>query len=66
MFGHAKQYIRQFAAESLSFLYRKIEMEKLPETVKTILESTKEHPSEDYCNGMALLFFNSVKVCFSI
>eukprot|EP00026_Physarum_polycephalum_P000036 Phypoly_transcript_00036.p1 GENE.Phypoly_transcript_00036~~Phypoly_transcript_00036.p1 ORF type:complete len:2902 (+),score=637.83 Phypoly_transcript_00036:86-8791(+) len=61
MFGHGKQYIRQFAAESLSFLYRKIEMEKLPETVAAILESTKEHPTENYCNGVALLFFNAIK-----
>ena len=38
-------------------------MEKLPETVRTILTSIKENPSEKYCNGVALLFVNSLKVC---
>lgn len=55
-------YIRQFAAESLSFLFRKIEMERLPETILIILGSTSKNQTADYSNGLAHLFFHSLKV----
>lgn len=64
MFGHSKIYIRQFAAESLSFLFRKIELEKLPDTISKILASTEKNQTEEYTNGLAYLFFHSLKVNF--
>lgn len=58
----AKSYIRHFSAEAFAFLMRKSRGKGLTEIVQHILTSLREDSSEAYVEGIAMLFFECLKV----
>lgn len=58
----AKSYIRHFSAEAFAFLMRKTRGKGLTEVVHHILTSLREDPSQAYVEGIAMLFFECLKV----
>ncbi|OAD76655.1 hypothetical protein PHYBLDRAFT_109385, partial [Phycomyces blakesleeanus NRRL 1555(-)] len=57
-----KPYIRHFTAESFAFLMRKARGPDLHKLVAHILNSLRADGSEEYVEGLAMLFFECVKV----
>jgi hypothetical protein len=55
-------YVRNFTAESFAFLLRKIRGDAYKQVVKTILERLCAQPDEELIHGVAVLFFECVKV----
>ncbi|KAJ3332477.1 U3 snoRNP protein, partial [Blyttiomyces sp. JEL0837] len=58
--GDHRGYIRTFGAEALGFLFRKVANDKLRGLVLHVVKSLKTH-SSDYCDGLSLLMFETVK-----
>ncbi|KAL1915418.1 uncharacterized protein VTP21DRAFT_6876 [Calcarisporiella thermophila] len=56
-----KPYIRHFAAESFGYLLRKPRAKELKVIIAYILESLRTTPTEDYVEGLSMLFFESIK-----
>ncbi|KAG0304218.1 U3 snoRNP protein [Dissophora globulifera] len=57
-----KPYLRNFAAESFSFLIRKAPLDHLREILTYILSQLQESPTEDFVEGIAKLLFETVKL----
>ena len=67
LLGHKKDYIRIFAAESFSFLLRKLNRERLSSHIDFIFSKLQETPpntfaSSQLSDGVSNLFFETVKV----
>lgn len=60
--NQAKPYVRRFTAEAFAFLLRKTRGMELTKIVKHIIDSLKREPSKEYEEGLAMLFFESIKV----
>lgn len=60
--NQAKPYVRHFTAEAFAFLLRKARGADLTKIIKCILNTLREDPSENFEEGLAMLFFESVKV----
>ncbi|RUP48500.1 hypothetical protein BC936DRAFT_144478 [Jimgerdemannia flammicorona] len=58
---HQKPYIRHFAAEAFAFLIRKARGKDLTTIVHYMLESLRAMPTEEYVEGLAMVFFEAVK-----
>ncbi|KAI9252331.1 hypothetical protein BDA99DRAFT_563365 [Phascolomyces articulosus] len=56
-----KPYIRHFTAEAFAFLLRKTRGKEFAAITQHILESLRENPSEQYIEGLAMLFFECMK-----
>lgn len=61
---HQKPYIRHFAAEAFAFLIRKMRGKDLADIVRLMLQSLQQSPTEEYVEGLAMVFFEAVKVCY--
>ena len=61
--NQTKPYIRHFTAEAFAFLLRKTRGADLSKAVKCILDTLKAEPSVEFEEGLAMLFFESIKVC---
>ncbi|CAO3621219.1 unnamed protein product [Mucor hiemalis] len=59
--NQAKPYVRHFTAEAFAFLLRKARGADLTKIIKCILNTLREDPSENFEEGLAMLFFESVK-----
>ncbi|CEG75265.1 hypothetical protein RMATCC62417_10338 [Rhizopus microsporus] len=59
--NQAKPYVRRFTAEAFAFLLRKTRGMELTKIVKHIINSLKREPSKEYEEGLAMLFFESIK-----
>ena len=57
-----KPYIRHFTAEAFAFLLRKTRGKDFANITQHILTSLRENPSEQYIEGLAMLFFECMKV----
>ncbi|KAK5808754.1 armadillo-type protein [Linnemannia elongata] len=57
-----KPYIRNFAAESFSFLIRKAPVDHLKVIIAYILTLLRETPTEDFVEGVAKLLFETIKL----
>ncbi|KAG0375311.1 U3 snoRNP protein [Mortierella sp. AD032] len=57
-----KPYIRNFAAESFSFLIRKAPVDHLKVILAYILSLLRETPTEDFVEGVAKLLFETIKL----
>jgi U3 small nucleolar RNA-associated protein 20 len=60
--NQAKPYVRHFTAEAFAFLMRKARGDDLNKIVKCILDSLRSNPSKEYEEGLAMLFFECIKV----
>ena len=60
---HKKPYVREFAAESFSFLIRKLEKSRLDELFRAIFVDLQSHDDnvQSLQDGLVQLFFQSVK-----
>ncbi|KAI8146751.1 armadillo-type protein [Fennellomyces sp. T-0311] len=56
-----KPYIRHFTAEAFAFLLRKTRGKDFAKITQHILASLRENPSEQYIEGLAMLFFECMK-----
>ncbi|KAI8098559.1 uncharacterized protein BX664DRAFT_254120 [Halteromyces radiatus] len=56
-----KPYIRHFSAEAFAFLMKKVRGQALTDLIQHILDSLKREPSNQYTEGLAMLFFESMK-----
>lgn len=71
LFGYEKskvqysEYVKNFAAESVAFLLRKLKTEKLNSVVASLFDRANENPSDEFSDGLALLFYYYMKVCIS-
>lgn len=59
---HVRAHIRRYTAEAFAFLMRKARKEKLADLIRHILESLLENGTEEYIEGLSMLFFESMKV----
>ncbi|OBZ87321.1 U3 small nucleolar RNA-associated protein 20 [Choanephora cucurbitarum] len=59
--NQTKPYIRHFTAEAFAFLLRKTRGADLSKAVKCILDTLKAEPSVEFEEGLAMLFFESIK-----
>ncbi|KAI8994575.1 armadillo-type protein [Pilobolus umbonatus] len=59
--NQTKPYIRHFTAEAFAFLLRKTRGEDLSKIITVILDSLKADPSEQYEEGLAMLFFEAFR-----
>ncbi|KAI7894165.1 armadillo-type protein [Mucor mucedo] len=59
--NQAKPYVRHFTAEAFAFLLRKARGLDLSKIIKCILETLRKDPSEQFEEGLAMLFFESIK-----
>ena len=57
-----KPYIRNFAAESFSYLIRKAPLDHLKVILTYILSLLHDSPTEDFVEGVAKLFFETIKL----
>ncbi|KAF9085956.1 U3 snoRNP protein [Mortierella sp. AD031] len=57
-----KPYIRNFAAESFSFLIRKAPVDHLKVILTYILSLLRESPTENFVEGVAKLLFETIKL----
>ncbi|KAG0190710.1 U3 snoRNP protein [Apophysomyces sp. BC1034] len=57
----SKPYIRHFTAESFAFLLRKARGKDLEQIVRHMLVSLQANPTEEYEEGLAMLFFECIK-----
>ncbi|KAF8986162.1 U3 snoRNP protein [Entomortierella lignicola] len=57
-----KPYIRNFAAESFSYLIRKAPLDHLKVILTYILSLLRESPTEDFVEGIAKLLFETIKL----
>jgi hypothetical protein len=57
-----KPYVRHFSAEAFAFLMRKTRGPALKDLVKHILATLNKEESIQYAEGLAMLFFESMKV----
>ncbi|KAI1314951.1 U3 snoRNP protein [Mortierella claussenii] len=57
-----KPYIRNFAAESFSYLIRKAPVDHLKVILAYILTLLRESPTENFVEGVAKLFFETIKL----
>ncbi len=62
LLSHKKSYISRFAAESFSFLIRKLELEELTSFVSFILHHSTESRTETLSTGVTFLLFEATKV----
>lgn len=60
--NQAKPYVRHFTAEAFAFLLRKARGEDLTKIVKHMLTALRAEPTEQFEEGLAMLFFESIKV----
>lgn len=60
--NQAKPYVRHFTAEAFAFLLRKARGADLSKIIKCILDSLRAEPSAEFEEGLAMLFFESIKV----
>ncbi|KAI7881842.1 hypothetical protein K492DRAFT_206553 [Lichtheimia hyalospora FSU 10163] len=58
---HVRAHIRRYTAEAFAFLMRKARKEKLSDLIKHILQSLLENGTEEYVEGLSMLFFESMK-----
>ncbi|KYQ90452.1 HEAT repeat-containing protein [Tieghemostelium lacteum] len=62
LFLQKRQYIRRFAAESMSFIMRKIVLEEMDKTLEFLNQQLeKNHQSPEYLDAFSFLLFHSVK-----
>jgi U3 small nucleolar RNA-associated protein 20 len=61
LFKDSKDYIRTFAAESFGFVLRKIDASIRRKVYSHILSKLRLSPVSDFCDGLSLLFFESIK-----
>ncbi|KAI9478566.1 MAG: hypothetical protein EXX96DRAFT_601338 [Benjaminiella poitrasii] len=57
----ARPYIRHFTAEAFAYLLRKTRGADLTKIVQYILNTLKSNPSQEFEEGLAMLFFESIK-----
>lgn len=55
------QYIRAFMAPGFAFLLRKLAGEQLRQMICFVCETCVENSSEEYNEGVAMLFFETIK-----
>lgn len=60
--NQAKPYVRHFTAEAFAFLLRKTRGTDLTKIIKCILDTLRAEPSVEFEEGLAMLFFESIKV----
>ncbi len=60
--NQAKPYVRHFTAEAFAFLLRKARGADLTKIIKCILDTLRVEPSKEFEEGLAMLFFESIKV----
>lgn len=61
-----KPHIRQFAAESFSFLMRKVPTDAFADLVDSMLAHLGTHQSDAFVDALGGLFFESIKgVCMA-
>ncbi|KAI8646706.1 armadillo-type protein [Parasitella parasitica] len=59
--NQAKPYIRHFTAEAFAFLLRKARGTDLTKIIKCIIDALKAEPAPQFEEGLAMLFFESIK-----
>ena len=59
---HVRAHIRRYTAEAFAFLMRKARKEKLSDLIKHILQSLLENGTEEYIEGLSMLFFESMNL----
>ncbi|KAI8059768.1 armadillo-type protein [Thamnidium elegans] len=59
--NQAKPYVRHFTAEAFAFLLRKARAADLTNIIKHVLNALRAEPSEQFEEGLAMLFFESIK-----
>jgi hypothetical protein len=62
--NQAKPYVRHFTAEAFAFLLRKARGADLAKIIKCILDTLRAEPSQEFEEGLAMLFFESIKVIY--
>lgn len=60
--NQAKPYVRHFTAEAFAFLLRKARAADLTNIIEHMLNALRAEPSEQFEEGLAMLFFESIKV----
>lgn len=60
--NQGKPYVRKFTAEAFAFLLRKTRGADLTRIIQCILQSLTQGPSKEYEEGLAMLFFEAIKV----
>lgn len=60
--NQTKPYIRHFTAEAFAFLLRKTRGANLTKIVQHMLDTLRAEPSKQFEEGLAMLFFESIKV----
>lgn len=60
--NQAKPYVRHFTAEAFAFLLRKARAADLTKIMKHMIDALRADPSEQFEEGLAMLFFESIKV----
>jgi len=60
--NQAKPYVRHFTAEAFAFLLRKARGADLTKIITCILDTLRADPSMEFEEGLAMLFFESIKV----
>ncbi|KAI9322632.1 hypothetical protein BX666DRAFT_2023084 [Dichotomocladium elegans] len=58
---HVRPHIQHFTAEGFAFLMRKARKEALSELVKHILTSLSQNGTDQYIEGVAMVFFECIK-----
>lgn len=59
--NQTKPYIRHFTAEAFAFLLRKTRGANLSNIIKHMLTTLRSEPSKQFEEGLAMLFFESIK-----
>ncbi|KAK4515117.1 proteasome regulatory particle base subunit rpn10 [Mucor velutinosus] len=59
--NQAKPYVRHFTAEAFAFLLRKARGADLTKIITCILDTLRADPSLEFEEGLAMLFFESIK-----
>ncbi|KAI7902962.1 armadillo-type protein [Cokeromyces recurvatus] len=59
--NQTRPYIRHFTAEAFAYLLRKTRGADLKKIVQYILNTLKAEPSQEFEEGLAMLFFESIK-----
>ncbi|RKO94831.1 hypothetical protein BDK51DRAFT_29883, partial [Blyttiomyces helicus] len=59
--GDGKPFIRRFTAEAFGFLLRKVKGADADRAYAAIVSSLRENPKKDYCEGVSILFFETIK-----
>lgn len=64
--NQAKPYVRHFTAEAFAFLLRKARGADLTKIIACILDTLRADPSLEFEEGLAMLFFESIKVSWAL